>query len=109
MRTPEFVHSKFKEFVASGANLKNAKLFYSCIARPLLVKEDGHHINTPILFLSPPPSLHLKLSLNSVLTDLKKVWPELSAFLKSKHIPTEVYHGGADQKVVLEGNQVLKN
>ena len=93
--------------MTSGANLKNAKLFYSCIARPLLVKEDGHHLDTPILLLSPPPSLHLKLSLNSVLTDLKKVWPDLSAFLKSKHIPTEVYHGGADQKIVLEGNQVL--
>ena len=100
-------HSKFNEFVASCANWKNAKLFYSCIARPLLVKEDGHHLDTPILLLSPPPSLHLKLSLNSVLTDLKKVWPDLSAFLKSKHIPTEVYHGGADQKIVLEGNQVL--
>ena len=107
-RTPATVHNQNQEFLASGGNLKNAKLYFSCISKPLLVKEDDQqNINTPILLLSIPPSLHLKLAFNSILTDLLKAWPELVAFLKSKYIPTESYHGGVIKKVVLEGNQVI--
>jgi hypothetical protein len=107
-RTPATVHDQNQKFVASGGKLKNAKLFFSCISKPILVKEDDpQNINTPILLLSIPPSLHLKLAFNSIMTDLLKAWPELVTFLKSKHIPTEAYHGGGTKKVVLEGNQVL--
>ena len=83
--------------------------YFSCVSEPLLVPDDDAvSLNTPIHLLSIPPPLHLKLSFNSILTDLMKVWPDLGAFLKSKYIPTEAYHGGS-QKVVLEGNQVLVN
>jgi hypothetical protein len=81
--------------------------YFSCIAEPLLVSQDDvTDLHTPIQLLSIPPSLHLKLAFNNILTDLMKVWPDLSVFLKSKHIPVEAYHGGGN-KVVLEGNQVL--
>ena len=81
--------------------------YFSCIAEPLLVSQNaGPDLHTPIYLLSIPPSLHLKLAFNNILTDLMKVWPDLTVFLKSKHIPVEAYHGGG-HKVVLEGNQVL--
>lgn len=106
-RTPAAVHTQNQEFVSSGGKHKDAKFFFSCINKPILVKEDDpQHMNTPILLLSIPPSLHLKLAFNSILTDLLKAWPELVTFLKTKHIPTEAYHGGGTKKVVLEGNQV---
>ena len=101
------MHAKNKLFLASGGNLKNAKNYLSCINEPLLVRDDDmEQLNTPILLMSVPPSLHLKLAFNSILSDLFKVWPGLLTFLKSKHIPTEAYHGGGSKAVVLEGNQV---
>jgi hypothetical protein len=83
--------------------------YFSCIAEPLLVSQDDViDLHTPIHLLSIPPSLHLKLAFNNILTDLMKEWPDLGVFLKSKHIPAEAYHGGGGHKVVLEGNQVLQ-
>ena len=108
LRTPAFNHAQHTAFIASGANQKHAMKFFSCVSEPLLVSgDDALNLNTPIHLLSIPPPLHLKLSFNSILTDLKKVWPDLDAFLKSKYISTEAYHGGS-QKVVLEGNQVVQ-
>ena len=86
----------------------DAKHFFLCISEPLLVsKDDLEHFHIPIFCLSIPPSLHLKLFFNAILTDLKKVWSGLVPFLKAMHIPWEAYHGGAQGKVVLEGNQVI--
>ena len=77
------------------------------VEKALLFDEDDDPLS-PILLKCPPPALHLKLGLNSLLMELYKVWPPILDWLASKHIVLEPYHGGQ----TLEGNEcnkVLKN
>ena len=73
-----------------------------------MIFDENADPTTTVLLQCPPPSLHLKLSLNHLLKELTKVWPPLLTWLASKHIVLEPYHGGR----TLEGNdcnKVLRN
>ena len=57
-----------------------------------------------MLLKTVPPALHLKLSINHILKELAKVWPEILDWLATLHITLEPYHGGQ----TLEGNESSK-
>ena len=82
-------------------------MFSNCVQTPLLTSGDDNP-DTPMLLMTVPPALHLKLSINHFLKELAKVWPGVLDWLATLHIVLEPYHGGQ----TLEGNEsskVLKN
>ena len=86
----------------SGGIKKNAKNFQNCNNKPLLFGEDDDP-DSLFLLISPPPSLHLKLSFNKLLEVLALLWPQLLDWIDSLGVSFEPYHG-----VTLEGNEVHK-
>ena len=90
-----------------GDKARAKEISANSVAKPIIFDSDDDS-STPVLVKCPPPALHLKLGLNTLLMDLYKVWPQILDWLSSKHIILEPYHGGR----TLEGNncsKVLKN
>ena len=108
LRTAGSLSENFEKFKKSGGDRDKAKdISNNCVQKPLIFDENADPTTT-VLLQCPPPSLHLKLSLNHLLKELTKVWPPLLTWLASKHIVLEPYHGGR----TLEGNdcnKVLRN
>ena len=74
--------------------------------QPLISSDD---LNTPILYVIPPPPLHLILlgPVNHIICNLKLVYPKLVKVLNDLHIQNSKYQGKN-----FEGNQcrkILKN
>ena len=90
LRTFESIKGDFKEWITNGSKMSKAKDHNNCIQLPLLGADDAEK---ELLFLVPPPALHLKLGLNHVLKKLQDVWPDLRPFLQSINIIFEPYHG----------------
>ena len=87
----------------SGGKKKNAKHFTNCVATPLHAGSEDDP-DTLMLLKAVPPALHLKLSINHILQELAKVWPEVLGWLDRLNIFLEPYHGGQ----TLEGNEASK-
>ena len=54
-----------------------------------------HNKNTPILYVIPPPPLHLILlgPVNDIINNFKKYYPKLNNILCDLHIQQSKYHG----------------
>ena len=109
LRTAGNMGENVNNFQQLGGGDKNKAKDVSsnCVSKALLFDENDE-LDTLVLLKCPPPALHLKLSLNHLLTELSKAWPPILDWLASKHIVLEPYNGGQ----TLEGNdcnKVLKN
>ena len=107
LRTLRNIQQHVDDWQTSGGDRKKAKMFSNCVQSPLLASGDDNP-DTPMLLMTVPPALHLKLAINHFLKELAKVWPEVLDWLTNMHIALEPYHGGQ----TLEGNEaskVLKN
>ena len=56
-----------KKILMNGSKMSKAKDYNNCIQLPLIGADDTE---MELLFLFPPPALHLKLGLNHVLQDI---------------------------------------
>ena len=92
LRTMESIEKNKDNWILHGGKKIYAKKYLNCVDSPLIFDSDDNK-KTPLLLKSPPPSLHLKLSLNTVLNVLYSYWPELDLFLKSLNITYSPYHG----------------
>ena len=90
LRTYASGMQKFLEWLNSGGETDNAKEFMNCIAEPIFVESNPEF---PFILYAVPPPLHLKLSINQLLTQLAKVWPGLDDWLISLNVKFEPYHG----------------
>ena len=81
---------------------KLLKEFKNCENLPLISCNDP---DTPILYVIPPPPLHLVLlePVNHIISHLKLEFPELVNILQNLHIQRSKYHGKN-----FEGNQCRK-
>lgn len=100
LRTWQSIVKNKSEWLTIGQGKKNTRQqFFNCVNDPLI----GDGSDQPILDSVPPPPLHLKLALNSILDSLLNVWPELEIWTEMLHLVFAPYHG-----MVLEGNQCEK-
>ena len=102
LRTFKNIVDHFNEWVESGGAKPKAKNYANCNNKPLLFNSSDAP-DTLMLVISPPPSLHLKLSFNKFLEVLAKLWPPVLDWIDSLGVVFEPYHG-----VTLEGNEVNK-
>ena len=102
LRTARNIMENHDDWLASGGERKNAKNYKNCVKNPI-IGVNPENLDTPMMFISPPPSLHLKLSVNHILTQLAELWPPCLDWLKSLHVVFSPYHGET-----LEGNEVNK-
>ena len=103
LRSVGSLNESLQKFESAGRERDKAKdVSYNVVESSLLFDDDDLP-STLVLEKCPPPSLHLKLSLNHILVELSKAWPPLLDWLKTKHIVLEPYHGHT-----LEGNECNK-
>ena len=91
LRTTKSIVENKDKWIECGAKKVLAKEHLNCVASPLTTNDDMNE--TPMLLKSPPPSLHIKLGVNSILKDLQALWPDIDIFLKGLSLTFAPYHG----------------
>ncbi|CAH0562926.1 unnamed protein product [Brassicogethes aeneus] len=73
----------------TGGNLSKAKLYKSCVNKPLIVGEE----NTKVLKYVPPPELHLLLGITQrIFDDLKRNTPDIAeAWIRKSNLKLDHY------------------
>ena len=66
MRTFGLLRQRLAEFVSAGAKLKDAKKFFNVVRKCLLIFGD----RVLVLFILPPPPLHLLLGATNTIMDV---------------------------------------
>lgn len=95
-RTIANIVSKYNDWVANGAKTIDAKKFANCINKPIITGNITNKSDTKILYIIPPPELHLMLGVvNKIFDTIMMLEPEVAAnWAKLCCVNREAYHGG---------------